>query len=173
METTEHSKAERSKSPVRVLMVCLGNICRSPTAHGVFQRRIDQAALQDKILVDSAGTGDYHIGEQPDSRAIEAASARGYELRTIRARQVAKKDFEIFDYILAMDRANLQAMNESCPPALAAKLELFLSYSESGQESVPDPYYSGADGFELVLDLVEDAADKLLVHILKQHFPNH
>jgi protein-tyrosine phosphatase len=126
--------------------------------------------MQDRIQVDSAGTGNYHIGERPDSRSMEAASMRGYDLDSLRARQVSASDFEAFDYILAMDRANLAALNASCPPALESKLALFLSYAPSSQDSVPDPYYSGTDGFEEVLDLVEVAADNLMSHILLRHF---
>jgi len=128
--------------------------------------------MQNSIQVDSAGTGNYHIGERPDSRSMEAASMRGYDLDNLRARQMSARDFDTFDYIVAMDRANLAALSASCPPALESKLVLFLSYTPSSEDSVPDPYYSGADGFQEVLDLVEGAADKLMLHILQQHFPN-
>lgn len=151
-------------------MVCLGNICRSPTAHGVFLQRIDHRGMADHISVDSAGTGSWHVGEAPDSRAVTAATTRGYDLRQLRARQVVLRDFEHFDYILAMDHANLHALKAQCPDHLAHKIALFLSYSDCKEQEVPDPYYSGPHGFETVLDLVEGAADGLLDQIMARHF---
>ncbi|MEQ8956011.1 MAG: low molecular weight protein-tyrosine-phosphatase [Gammaproteobacteria bacterium] len=155
---------------MQVLMVCLGNICRSPTAEAVFRNRIENKNMQDQIQVDSAGTGDYHIGEAPDARSLAAAARRGYSLAGQRARQVQDTDFRRFDYILAMDRNNLKELKQRCPSAQLAKLKLLLDFGQSGHDAVPDPYYSGPAGFDLVLDLVEAASDGLLEHILKTHF---
>lgn len=150
----------------KVLFVCLGNICRSPTAEAVFRRQVQAAGLSHLIQADSAGTGDYHIGEEPDSRAREAALKRGYDMSTLRARQVQPKDFEEFHQILAMDGANLAILKRHCPPAHSHKLGLFMDYSRRFSErEVPDPYFGGADGFEIVLDMVEDAASGLLAKL--------
>ena len=156
---------------IQVLMVCLGNICRSPTAHGVFQNRIENAGLGDKIHVDCSGTGNYHIGEKPDLRSIETAARRGYDLDSFRARQVQASDFERFDYILAMDATNLRDLRARCPQVYLPKLQLFLDYAAADCEAVPDPYFSGPEGFDVVLDLIEDASDGLLAHIRERHFP--
>jgi len=156
-------------------MVCLGNICRSPTAHGVFLSVIAHSGLQNAIQVDSAGTGDWHIGEKPDARARKAASERGYDLESLRSRQIELHDYENFDYILAMDEQNLANMRSQCPEQYQQKLQLFLDYLPSSSSAppppaaVPDPYYSGLDGFQLVLDLVEDAAEQLLQQIRLTH----
>ncbi len=166
--------AKSATDPViQVLMVCLGNICRSPTAHGVMNKCIENQGLSNNIKVDSAGTGNWHIGEQPDRRAIEAAAQRGYSLQALRARQVVAADYQQFNYILAMDRTNLKELRAACPQAHLSKLQLLLEFADSNHESVPDPYYSGQSGFELVLDLVEEACANLLAHIRSQHFPNH
>ena len=152
-----------AKQPrLRLLMVCLGNICRSPTAHGVLQKMIEDKDLHMQIEVDSAGTGGYHAGEPPDPRTVSAAAGRGYDLSWLRARQVTAADFDSFDHILAMDEHNLQELQQRCPPQLQHKLALFLDYAESDYDAVPDPYYGGADGFELVLDLAENACRGLL-----------
>jgi protein-tyrosine phosphatase len=151
--------------PVKVLMVCLGNICRSPTAEGVFRSRVQTSGLAEKIQVDSAGTSSWHIGEPPDGRSIRAAAQRRYDLSCQRARQVADQDFGDFDYILAMDQMNLNELVQRCPPQHRHKLGLMLDYGSTGYSSVPDPYDGGSDGFELVLDLLEAACDDLLTHI--------
>lgn len=156
--------SKRNKT-VRVLMVCLGNICRSPTAHAVFYKRVADAGLEEYIEVDSAGTGNYHIGEKPDKRARSAAKQRGYDLSGLRARQVKASDFEKFDYILAMDDNNLRDLLAICPPPLRHKVQLFMEFTDNNYMSVPDPYYSGVDGFELVLNLTEEASDGLLAHV--------
>lgn len=150
----------------RVLFVCMGNICRSPTAEGVFRRIVREAGLDQVVHIDSAGTHDYHIGKSPDRRAQEAAGGRGYDLSDLTARQVSRRDFAEFDRILAMDRDNLNDLLRICPAEHRGKVRLFLSHSEqfSGQE-VPDPYYGGSQGFEQVLDMVEDAARGLLKEI--------
>ena len=157
-----------SRDTVHLLMVCLGNICRSPTAHGVMLDQISKQGLEDRIKVDSAGTGDWHIGENPDARAVAAARSRGYAIDQLVARQVEATDFERFDYILCMDRNNLRVLRDLCPSNHKAKLHLFLDFADSGHETVPDPYYSGEQGFELVLDLVEDACAGLLQHIQQE-----
>ena len=161
----------RQAPEIRVLMVCLGNICRSPTAQGVFQKLIENAGLTDHIEVDSAGTANYHIGEKPDNRAIVAAARRGYELQSLVARQINVEDYRRFDYILAMDRNNLKDLRAHCPPTLRSRLGLLLHYADSGYDVVPDPYYSSIEqGFELVLDLVEQAGAGLLQFLCERHF---
>ena len=148
---------------VRVLFVCLGNICRSPTAHAVFEKMVEEQGLSSQILVDSAGTGDWHIGHPADARASAAAQKRGVDMSALRARQFNAADFENFDYILAMDQANLDDIQALAPAAHSARVALFLYYaSHFDEREVPDPYYGGDDGFEHVLDLIEDAAKGLL-----------
>lgn len=154
---------------VSVLFVCLGNICRSPTAHGVFQHLVDRHNLQHIIVVDSAGTGDWHIGSAPDTRSIETALGRGYDLSVLRARQVNTDDFARFDYILAMDAQNLRDLQCLRPVHFRGELDLFLNYGDSDLREVPDPYYGESDGFAHVLDLVEDAAQGLLRAIAQRH----
>ena len=153
----------KEKSKISVLFVCMGNICRSPTAEGVFRKFVNDAGLDADILVDSAGTHAYHVDQPPDRRASAAAERRGFPLDNIRARRVSQEDFERFDYILAMDEDNLLILRESAPEHHRKKLFLFLEFSESypGME-VPDPYYGGSSGFERVLDLVEEASRGLL-----------
>lgn len=149
--------------PFAILLVCLGNICRSPTAETVLRAEAARRGLLDRLLIDSCGTDDYHAGEAPDRRASEHAARRGYDLSALRARVVRDDDFSRFDLILAMDRSNLARLKARCPAAERHKLKLFLDYSRITPGSdVPDPYYGGADGFERVLDLVEDAAARLL-----------
>ena len=150
---------------VSVLFVCLGNICRSPTAHGVLLRKLGLRGLGDRVRVDSAGTGGWHAGEPPDLRAQRHAAARGYELSALRARQVVPDDFNRFTHILAMDRANLDELEALKPAGFSGELGLFLRYGSHGLLEVPDPYYGGAQGFEKVLDLVEDAADGLIAQL--------
>ena len=146
----------------RVLFVCLGNICRSPTAHGIFQQRVEEAGLSERIHIDSAGTGDWHVGRPPDSRMQEAALQRGYDLSPLRARQVSAEDFHHFDHILAMDNSNLADLRD-IQPAGGAEPRLFLDYARAADtREVPDPYYGGEAGFYQVIDLVEDAAEGLL-----------
>jgi protein-tyrosine phosphatase len=150
----------------KVLFVCLGNICRSPTADGIFRELVKRKKLDQKITVDSAGTGDWHIGKAPDARTIAAARKRGYDLSVLRARQVSSVDFDEFDYVLAMDDNNLRDLHRLKPVSFAGHLGLFLDFgSHQSHREVPDPYYGGSDGFELVLDLVEEAAEGLLTHI--------
>jgi protein-tyrosine phosphatase len=150
-------------------MVCLGNICRSPTAEVVFRQQVEVAGLSHRIEVDSAGTSDWHKGEPPDSRSVHAASNRLYDLSCVRARQVEARDFEEFDYVLAMDRQNLAVLEELCPVGHEEKVELLLDYGNTGWTEVPDPYNAGPEGFELVLDLVETACVELLEMIRARH----
>lgn len=159
------SGGRATSARVRVLFVCMGNICRSPTAEGVFRYLVEQAGEEARIAIDSAGTHDYHVGQPPDERAQAAARRRGYELSSLRARQIAQEDFAAFDYVLALDRQNLELMRRRCPPEHRDKLRLFTSFMEGGGQDVPDPYYGGTQGFESVLDMVEDAAQSLLRHI--------
>lgn len=154
----------------RVLFVCMGNICRSPTAEGVFRHLVEQQGLAGKIIIDSAGTHDYHIGDAPDARAQSAAARRGYDLSGLRARQVIRDDFSRFDYVLAMDQANLGLLQQQCPENYRNRLKLFLEFADDGAlREVPDPYYGGAQGFEQVLDLVENAGRGLLRAIIKNN----
>lgn len=154
---------------VSILFVCTGNICRSPTAEGVFRRHVEEAGLRAMFLIDSAGTHGYHVGEAPDRRATTAAGKRGYDLSSQQARQVSEEDFSRFDYILAMDRSNLAHLRSICPLQHTSKLRLFLEFAEQFVErEVPDPYYGGPQGFDRVLDLVEDAAKGLLRYLERQ-----
>jgi protein-tyrosine phosphatase len=146
-----------------VLFCCTGNICRSPTAEGVFLQKVAHANLSDRIRVDSAGTHGYHVGEAPDPRAVVAARVRGYELSALRARQVEREDFERFDLVLAMDYANRQFLGRLAPAAESHKLRLMMEYARRhAVPEVPDPYGGQARGFERVLDLLEDATEGLL-----------
>jgi protein-tyrosine phosphatase len=150
----------------RVLFVCTGNICRSPTAEGVFRRFVEQAGLEDRIGMDSAGTHGYHVGEPPDPRSQAAASARGYDLSGLRARRFAREDFSRFDLVLAMDRDHHAILSRFAPAGAGHKLRMLMEFARrSGVDEVPDPYYGAPDGFELVLNLVEDAAEGLLDHL--------
>ncbi len=154
-------------SHIKVLFVCLGNICRSPTADGVFRKLVADAGLQDLIEIDSAGTAAWHIGKSPDPRTQEAAASRGYDLSELRARQAVVEDFYEYDHILAMDLSNLENLQQIQPADATARLGLFLDYApQLGIKEVPDPYYGGADGFEQVLDLVEAAGKNLLVELV-------
>jgi protein-tyrosine phosphatase len=150
----------------RVLFVCLGNICRSPTAEGVLRAIATREFPALPISIDSAGTANYHVGEPPDRRTVAAARRRGYDLSSQRARQLHADDFERFDYVLAMDRANLAELERQRPAAASAQLGLFLDYApDSGFEEVPDPYYGGVEDFERVLDLCEAGARGLLLKL--------
>ena len=153
----------------KVLFVCMGNICRSPTAEGVFRHIVAQSELAETIETDSAGTHAYHIGEPPDRRAQATAESRGVSINDLRARRVSDTDFERFDYIIAMDNDNLYGLLELCPEQHRDKVRLFLSFAEHLSETeVPDPYYGGKQGFERVFDMVEAAANGLLQEIKGQ-----
>ena len=149
-----------------VLMVCMGNICRSPTAEGVFRHLVAEAGLRDHIQIDSAGTHGYHVGAPPDERSTHHARLRGYDLSGLRARQVAPVDFARFDLILAMDHDNLALLQEDCPAEHRSKLRRLMEFAPPGLgDEVADPYYGGKQGFETVLDHVEAACQGLLLHI--------
>ena len=150
---------------MRVLFVCLGNICRSPTAEAVFRHQVQAAGLQERIQIDSAGTADWHLGKAPESRSCEYGSRRGYQLESLRARQVCAEDFERFDLILAMDYDNLACLQKLRPATGRAELDLFLKRYGMSSDVVPDPYYGGDHGFEQVLDLIEQAGFALLEEI--------
>ena len=155
---------------VRVLFVCMGNICRSPTAEGVFRDLVERQGLGASITIDSAGTLDYHTGEPPDERAQAAARGRGVEIGHQSARQATKDDFNRFDYVLAMDRTNRRTLAKMCPPGAEHRLHLFMDFCrDGGSGDVPDPYYGGPGGFERVLDLIEEGAKGLLDHIRANH----
>ncbi|MBU2887422.1 low molecular weight phosphotyrosine protein phosphatase [Gilvimarinus agarilyticus] len=155
---------------VSVLFVCLGNICRSPTAEGLFKAQLEKVGLEDVVATDSAGTGGWHTGNPPDKRAISAAAERGIDISVLRARQVQAVDFDRFDYVLAMDSANLSDLQALRPEGFTGQLSLFLDYAQdTAQTQVPDPYYGGDEGFEHVLDLIEQAAEGLLADIRQRH----
>jgi low molecular weight protein-tyrosine phosphatase len=156
----------------RVLFVCMGNICRSPTAEGVFRAYARTHAPQLSIFVDSAGTHAFHVGEPPDARARRAAERRGVDLSPLRARRVSDADFGTFDLILAMDRLNLETLRERCPPGQQDRLRLIMDFAApSTVNEVPDPYYGGLNGFERVLDLIEAASAGLLAHLRSAREP--
>lgn len=172
-------KLKRAPAPVaasnvraRVLFVCMGNICRSPTAESVFREHAQRAGLLDELLIESAGVGDWHVGEPPDKRAIVHARRRGYDLAALRARQVTREDFARFDFILAMDQRNLRDLQALRPADYKGYLGLFLDFAPHlGVREVPDPYYGGSDGFETVLELAERASEGLLAHIRAHTYP--
>lgn len=156
---------------VKVLFVCMGNICRSPTAHGVFRHLVQQAGLAHLIEIDSAGTHAYHVGEPPDKRSSATAKRRGVDLSDLRARQVNVEDLYRFDYILSMDHDNHARLMEMAVPEVGHKVRLFLTFAPMpSTQEVPDPYYGGADGFENVYDLVQAASEGLLADIRQQYF---
>ncbi|AKU54483.1 low molecular weight protein-tyrosine-phosphatase [Vibrio parahaemolyticus] len=144
----------------RILVVCMGNICRSPTGEAVLRAKAEELGVD--VDIDSAGTIGYHTGNMPDSRAMAAGKQRGYSFKGMRARQVSVQDFEDFDLVLAADKANLADLLDICPAEHRHKVSLFLSHSNSSYDEIPDPYYGGDDGFELVLDLIEEASVAVL-----------
>jgi protein-tyrosine phosphatase len=157
------AKEPTGMQPVSVLFVCMGNICRSPTAHSVFRAKVIQSGLGHVVHTDSAGTHNYHPNSPPDERSQEHAAQRGYDLSDLRARQIGKRDFAQYDLVVAMDWDNLALLQADCPPEHQHKLKRLTEYCTShDSDVVPDPYYGGAQGFEQVLDLVEDACDGLL-----------
>lgn len=155
---------------VKVLFVCLGNICRSPMAEGVFRHAVRAAGLDSYIEIDSAGTHAYHVGEPPDTRAQATALAVGIDISTLRGRQAIADDFRAFDYVLAMDAENLANLRLICPDDAAHKVRLFMEFAPHRSErEVPDPYFGGASGFNRVLDMVKEAAQGLLADIRMRH----
>ena len=166
----ENQTAMNSQKRVKVLFICMGNICRSPTAHGVFRHLVESEGLSHLIEIDSAGTHAYHVGEAPDKRSSATAKQRGIDLSDLRARQVNLGDLYEYDYVLAMDDHNFARLIEISAPEVRHKIELFLDYApDLGVTEVPDPYYGGASGFDHVFDLVQAASEGLLAHIRAQH----
>ena len=153
--------------PVKVLFVCLGNICRSPSAEGVFRQVVENAGLAEKIEIDSCGTGGWHVGKAPDARARAAAAKRDIDISGLRARQFEPSDLADFDYVLVMDHQNLAEVQSIWERSGGTRPELFLYYGRSFHEEVPDPYYGGDQGFETVLDLIQDASEGLVEHLRK------
>jgi protein-tyrosine phosphatase len=153
---------------MKVLFVCLGNICRSPSAEGVFRRALEQAGMADEIELDSCGVGDWHVGKAPDSRSQQAALRRGVDISGLRARQLRAQDFKEFDYVLAMDQDNLRAMRELKPANSKAHVGLFLDFAGTPGAEVPDPYYGGEEGFENVLNMIEAASEGLIQHLKRE-----
>lgn len=149
----------------KVLFVCMGNICRSPSAEAVFRQAVQQRGLEKEYLIDSAGTHAYHVGEAPDKRSQKAALKRGIDMSGQRARQVVAADFDRFDHLIAMDRSNLSGMVSLVEASKHNKAHLMMDFTQTDFTEVPDPYYGGGDGFELVLDLLEQACEGLLEHI--------
>jgi protein-tyrosine phosphatase len=146
-----------------VLFVCLGNICRSPSAEAVFKKKAEDNGLN--IQIDSAGTAGYHKGAQPDKRSQAVGEEKGYSFKGLKCRKVVEQDFEKFDYILGMDNENVANLLEACPEEFQHKVSLYLSFSQSEEQEVPDPYYGGKGGFEYVLDLIEQGADGFIEHL--------
>ncbi|HEX4918643.1 MAG TPA: low molecular weight protein-tyrosine-phosphatase [Limnobacter sp.] len=155
----------------KVLFVCMGNICRSPTAEGVFRQMVKDAQLDQEISVDSAGTHAYHLGKNPDPRAVAAAAKRGYDLSSLVSRQVSAEDFRDSDIILAMDWDNMSLLQQQCPRQYQHKIQLMMRYAtEHDEATVPDPYYGGPDGFDTVLNYIEDSCTGLLEVLRKRVF---
>lgn len=147
----------------RILFVCSGNICRSPTADGVARHWVDKLGLGGEVEIDSAGVLGYHAGEKPDPRSCEAAAKRGYDLSRLRARKLVSSDYQRFDLLVAMDDGHLEHMQRQCPAQFSGKLRRFMDYAaRHGLREVPDPYYGGEAGFEVVLDMIEDGVQGLL-----------
>lgn len=147
-----------------VLFVCTGNICRSPTAEGILRKRVEELGLE--VVVDSAGTHGYHVGDAPDPRSIRAAAKRGYDISRLKGRKLSNDDFERFDFVVALDDEHMRLMQRACPPVHQHKLRGMMQFApDAAHREVPDPYYGPADGFELVLDLLEQAVEGLLQEI--------
>jgi len=154
---------------IKILFICMGNICRSPTAHGVFRKMVSDKGLENRISVDSAGTHAYHVGNKPDNRSMQAALARGVDISDLTARQLDDYDFEEFDYLLVADEDNYHLTREACPIERRDKIQYILDFAKhSALKEVPDPYYGHGNGFERVLDLIEDACEGLLEELEKE-----
>lgn len=158
------------REKTKVLFICMGNICRSPTAHGVFRALVEKEGLHHAIDMDSAGTHAYHVGNSPDKRAQATARSRGIDLSDLLARRVAAEDFDAFDYVLAMDQDNYMALCEICPDRHVDKIHMFMDFAPHMRtREVPDPYYGGPAGFDRVFDLVEAASEGLLEEIRRRN----
>jgi protein-tyrosine phosphatase len=158
--------SDRRRDEIRVLMVCLGNICRSPTAEAMLRRKVHEVGLDDRVEVDSVGTSDYHVDSPPDRRAVAHGERRGLRMQHLRGRQVERADFDRFDWILAMDEDNLAHLRRLRPAGAHARVALLMPFApEAGAREVPDPYYGGRDGFERVLELTAAAADGLIASV--------
>lgn len=170
IETVEYTGQKKDLIVIRVLFVCTGNICRSPTADGVFTTKVKEAGLGGSIIIDSCGLTGYHAGEQPDLRAQQMAQTQGYDLSFIRAREIKPSDYHQFDYILGMDQGHLKTMQKQAPAEFQSKLHLFLDFNPALQgRSVPDPYYGGESGFKEVFDMIEQTASLLLSELKDRH----
>ncbi len=162
----------KQRTRIKVIFVCMGNLCRSPTAEAVFRSKIKQAGMTAHIECASAGTHDYHVGSAPDRRSQTAALQRGYDMSTLRGKQVGANDFHAYDYVLAMDEQNLATLKRICPEQHLHKLHLFSDFDQQYRGiSVPDPYYGSGDGFETVLDMIEQGSDSLLTHLIAGNSP--
>ena len=160
---------------IKILFVCLGNICRSPTAEGILRHKLNKAGIRDgylgSVFIDSAGTGGYHVGEKPDRRSRETAEKNGVSLEDLRARKITLQDFTDYDYILAMDQENVRALQKICPPDKAHKIKLLMQYATDcpGITEVPDPYTGGIDGFHRVYDIIERGSEGFFTYFLAQY----
>lgn len=155
---------------VKVLFVCMGNICRSPTAHGVFRALVEKEGLSQAVEIDSAGTHAYHVGSAPDRRAQATAQERGIDISDLVARRVEPDDFDLFDFVVAMDQDNYMSLSEICPDQHVDKIYMFMDFADHMRtREVPDPYYGGPSGFDRVFDLVEAASEGLLQEIRQRH----
>ena len=148
--------------PISILFVCMGNICRSPLAQGIFQSVVHEQRLADRFMVDSAGTGGWHVGDPPDPRARHVASTHGIDISTQQCRQIGPHDFNRFDLILAMDQNNLTELKRACPAQCNVEIDLFMAYAGLGQKPVPDPYYGGDAGFETVFQMLRTGAEAMV-----------
>ncbi|MCW9078687.1 MAG: low molecular weight phosphotyrosine protein phosphatase [Gammaproteobacteria bacterium] len=158
------------KEMVKVLFVCMGNICRSPTAHGVFRALVEKEGLSQAVEIDSAGTHAYHVGSAPDRRAQATAQERGIDISDLVARRVEPDDFDLFDFVVAMDQDNYMSLSEICPDRHVDKIYMFMDFADHMRtREVPDPYYGGPSGFDRVFDLVEAASEGLLQEIRQRH----
>jgi protein-tyrosine phosphatase len=161
--------ATETGQPIRVLFVCTGNICRSPSAEAILRRKADDAGLAERLAIDSAGLGEWHLGHPPDPRARQAVEARGYPMGRQTARLVEAKDFRRFDYLIAMDEGHLGQLKRKCPGELQGRVRLFLEFApDTGAKSVPDPYYGDERGFDRMVDLIEAGTDGLLAEIAER-----
>ncbi|WP_338050082.1 low molecular weight protein-tyrosine-phosphatase [Rhodovibrio sodomensis] len=165
----ESTSNPRAGTPVSVLFVCTGNICRSPSAEAILRHKAHHAGLADRLKIDSAGLGEWHLGHPPDPRAVDAVAAHGYSMGGQTARLVDPRDFERFDYVIAMDEGHHAQLNEICPRARKDRVRLFLEFApQTGRKSVPDPYYGDTSGFDAMVGLIEAGTDGILAEIAER-----